>query len=169
MFYLLNPFFGRIGRGKWWLLQIVIFAIMVALMVGAVITQPNITSIAFGETTRGQLWMLFIIVVSLYLNCCSCINRLRDTGRIALVYLTFFLPFIGTGLMIYFCGIEKGGSVIKDDQFGTEMSGRNEPSAHSFLNRLSARSEAPTVPKVQAKVRKTVTVNGRERPVFGRL
>lgn len=55
----------------------------------------------------------------IYMNLCTCLNRLRDSGRSGFWYLSFLLPSVGTGLMVYFCGIEKAP--------GRFTSGRSDP------------------------------------------
>ena len=105
---LFNPFYGRINRGDWWLLQLAIFAFAVFGMFLTYIlaSDPNLPT---GERTTGEaLMLLLVILLVVYMNFATCLNRLRDASRSGLWYLSFLLPTVGTGLMIYFCGIEAG-------------------------------------------------------------
>lgn len=106
--YLFNPFHGQIGRGTWWLSQFVIFALAFAglIVCARLFADPGAPS---GARNDSEIAMLAVIVVSMvYLNFSTCLNRLRDTGRSGFWYLAFLMPYAGSGLMIYFCGIEPG-------------------------------------------------------------
>ncbi|MDN3720019.1 DUF805 domain-containing protein [Roseibium salinum] len=106
---IINPFHGRIGRLQWWLLQFVIFAFAVAgLLVTIFFCLPNPArrqGLRRSMNRPASCSSLFLVV---NMNFSTCINRLRDTGRSGFWYLTFLLPAVGTGLMIYFCGVEPG-------------------------------------------------------------
>ncbi|MES0882505.1 DUF805 domain-containing protein [Roseibium sp. SCP14] len=104
---LFNPVYRRINRLQWWLYQLVILFGAIATLI--------LTALLFGDPdapkgSRNGLEILGIATACLffiYANFCTCLNRLRDSGRSWIWYLTFLLPTVGTGLMIYFCGIER--------------------------------------------------------------
>jgi uncharacterized membrane protein YhaH (DUF805 family) len=108
MLYLLNPLQGKIGRGRWWLMQ---FAILALAIVGMVLTALFFADMDAPAGTRNgseNAMLALIVVAVVYMNLATCLNRLRDTMRSGFWYLTFLLPMVGTGLMIYFCGLEVG-------------------------------------------------------------
>jgi len=108
MSYLFNPFHGQIGRGHWWMLQA---AILVLALGGLFMTALLFagSSAAGGLRTPGEAGMFLLVLLGMiYMNFSACLNRLRDSGRSGFWYLTFLLPYAGTGLMIYFCGFEEG-------------------------------------------------------------
>lgn len=108
MAFLLNPLQGRMTRLQWWLAQLGIFA---AAFAGLFLTAFLLSdrSAPISTRTPGETWALTGIILSVvFANFSTCLNRLRDSGRSGFWYLSFWLPPAGTGLMIYFCGIERG-------------------------------------------------------------
>jgi uncharacterized membrane protein YhaH (DUF805 family) len=105
MFALINPFYGRISRSEWWLSQFAIFALAFFAMFMTIMfaSDPNLPT---SERTGTESSMLIMIILGgLYMNFATCLNRLRDASYSRFLYLSFLLPTVGTGLMIYFCGI----------------------------------------------------------------
>jgi uncharacterized membrane protein YhaH (DUF805 family) len=105
---LVNPYYGRINRGDWWLLQLLI---VVFIVVGFYITvtfasDPNLPMSK--RTPNESLMVVTVILSAAYMNFASCVNRLRDSDSNGFFYLSFLLPTVGTGLMLYFCGIKAG-------------------------------------------------------------
>ena len=113
---LFNPFAGEISRGRWWLLQFVIFGLAFIMMVITImiLADPNAPVESRNSEETMALWGIIIAVI--YMNFSTCMNRLRHSGRTRWLYLAFLLPLVGTGLMLYFCGIEAGP---KQSQFQT--------------------------------------------------
>lgn len=136
--YLFNPFHGQISRGTWWLSQLVIFALAVAglFVSAAFLADPGAPK---GARSDGEIAMLAVVFVGMiYLNLSTCLNRLRDTGRSGFWYLAFLMPYAGTGLMIYFCGIEpgEGGDRVTPD-----------PKPSRTHHAVAPVQPAPTAPK----------------------
>lgn len=108
MAYFFNPFAGEIGRLFWWGAQILIMVIIFALLFATVILvadpEAPIETRNGGELTS----LLGIGLLGIYLNLCTSVNRLRDAGRSGWWYLAFNIPFIGSALMIFMCGILPG-------------------------------------------------------------
>ncbi|MEM1044595.1 MAG: DUF805 domain-containing protein [Pseudomonadota bacterium] len=127
--YLFNPFHGQISRGTWWLSQLVIFALAVAglFVSAAFLADPGAPKGARNDAEVAMFAVVFVAMI--YLNFSTCLNRLRDTGRSGFWYLAFFMPYAGTGLMIYFCGIEagQGGDPIARDPRPSRTSHAFEP------------------------------------------
>ena len=108
---LINPLHAPIGRGAWWLSQLYISIFGFILLFLYILSLVSQISDAGNVPGAGKLPIFIIYVTLAYMNLCSCLNRLRDSGRNGLWYLTFFLPFVGMILMIYFCGIEASNAV----------------------------------------------------------
>jgi uncharacterized membrane protein YhaH (DUF805 family) len=122
---LINPFYGRINRGDWWLLQLTIFVIAF-LGIFISITFASDPNLPTSEKTTGEaVILLMIILLVAYMNFATCINRLRDSDTNRLWYFSFLLPTVGTGLMIYFCGVKAssdasyGATVQKYDTYNS--------------------------------------------------
>ncbi len=111
MLYLFNPMQGRIGRGYWWMLQLIIFTLAFACLIFSAVVLADPSASYDTRTSSEQAMFVFVVVMMVYMNFCACQNRLRDSGRSGFWYLTFLLPYAGTGLMIYFCGVEAGGNI----------------------------------------------------------
>ncbi len=106
--YLLNPFHGRIGRGQWWLLQLAIFGFAIVGMILTILVFADPTAPTGSRNSSENAMLVLILAAMVYMNFSACLNRLRDSGRSGFVYIAFLLPAVGTGLMIYFCGLEGG-------------------------------------------------------------
>ncbi|MCP4319648.1 MAG: DUF805 domain-containing protein [Hyphomicrobiales bacterium] len=90
-------------------MQLVIFSLAIGGMVfsASFLADPAAHT---SERNASETAALFVILVAvIYTNFSTCLNRLRDSGRSGLWYLTFLVPYAGTGLMIYFCGVEASG------------------------------------------------------------
>lgn len=104
MLALVNPCHGKIGRIHWWLSQIAIFCLAIGGLV------------ATFHFSTGGVGLAVLVIMIMYMNLCTCLNRLRDSSRPGILYLSFFLPSIGTALMFYFCGIEKSPGRFRSDR-----------------------------------------------------
>lgn len=148
MLYLLNPMQGRIGRGHWWLLQLIIFALAFAGLILSIMVLAD-RGASFGARNANEEAMLvFVIVAVVYMNFCTCLNRLRDSGRSGFWYLTFLLPYAGTGLMLYFCGFEASNTID-----------RTSRQQHKPIKPMPEPQPAPPVER---------RTNTASKPVFGR-
>ena len=108
MLYLLNPLQGKIGRGRWWLMQLAIFVLVVLGLFATAFLFADFDAPAGTRNGSENAMLAMIIVGMIYMNFVTCVNLLRDSARSGFWYLTFLLPMVGTGLMIYFCGLEAG-------------------------------------------------------------
>lgn len=112
MFALFNPFYGEISRRAWWIYQSVIWVIF-GLMATAFYALLAALRISGGPaeglaTLFGMVAAGLLASVAIYMNFCTCVNRLRHIGRSGWWWLVFQVPLLGTPLMLYFCGIVKG-------------------------------------------------------------
>lgn len=108
MFHLLNPFHGTMGRGRWWLIQVAIFVLAIVSMFDTAFAFADFDAPEGTRNASENLMLALIVIGVIYMNFATCVNRLRDSGRSGFWYLTFLLPMVGTGLMIYFCRLEAG-------------------------------------------------------------
>lgn len=165
MLSLINPFAGPIGRAKWWGLQVLIWTIgLGALFVLAAISSETP---AGKRVSAENLGILAVIASVIYANFCTCLARLRDTGRSGWWYVSFLLPTVGTGLMIWFCGVEAGKPAAFDiDDFEDSLQRdrdrskpRGAPEVHPF--------EAPPALPAGLSARQVFSQTA-GKPAFGR-
>lgn len=107
MQYLFNPFYGKLSRGGWWSFQFVIFSVVFtgSILTAMFLADPHTPA---NDRNASEITVLILILMAaLYANFSTCLNRLRDTGRNGLWYLSFLIPYAGLCLMVYFCGIEQ--------------------------------------------------------------
>lgn len=107
MLAVINPWHGKIGRTYWWLSQLAIFCLGIGGLVATILLFADLNSDTDVRNSGEQAGIVVTILAVIYMNLCTCLNRLRDSGRSGIWYLSFLLPTVGTGLMVYFCGIEK--------------------------------------------------------------
>lgn len=112
MFALFNPFYGEISRKSWWAYQSVIWVIF-GLLATLFYLPLAALKVAGGPAEGiasifGTIAAILLAVIAIYMNFCTCVNRLRHIGRSGWWWLVFQVPLIGTPLMLYFCGIVKG-------------------------------------------------------------
>lgn len=110
-------FQGRIGRGTWWLAQVVgipiIYIVGISLLAGLVAASPAETAeelnLAWGSTMILVLVAAFIVAV--WINFSSTIQRYHDRGKSGFWSLMLLVPFIG-GIWVFiecgFCSGEDG-------------------------------------------------------------
>jgi len=121
---MLNLFFlffspsGRIGRGKWWLANLVFLAIIAGLLFWAYSignlqdsgadTSPH--SLMFG------LALLLYIPLAIWSNFCVIAKRYHDRNKSAWWYFIAFVPFIGAIWQLIECGFLGGD--LNDNDYG---------------------------------------------------
>ena len=115
MLALLNPCHGKIGRRHWWLSQLAIFCLAIGGLAATIFLFADLASENTDRNPMENVGLAVTIVAVIYMNLCTCLNRLRDSGRSGFWYLSFQLPTVGTGLMLYFCGIEKSPGRFRSD------------------------------------------------------
>ncbi|WP_269580981.1 DUF805 domain-containing protein [Roseibium sp. Sym1] len=136
---LFNPVCGTIGRGRWWLFQLVIFGVAIGGLLATIFLFADLEGGAGGRNPMENVGLGLTALAMIYMNLCTCLNRLRDSGRSGFWYLSFLLPSVGTGLMVYFCGIEKAP--------GRFTSGRSDPPAPGPVSAAPAAFSAPVRPQ----------------------
>ena len=94
-----NPFFGRITRSEWWLAQLAIWVfVFLGMVLSITLFADEWKSGGQRDATESTLFAL-IVCSMFYMNFAISLNRLRDGGHSGWLYLTFFAPFAGSGLM----------------------------------------------------------------------
>jgi uncharacterized membrane protein YhaH (DUF805 family) len=136
---LFNPVCGTIGRGRWWLLQLVIFGLAIGGLVATIFLFADLGGQIESRNPMENIGIGLTAMAVIYMNMCTCLSRLRDSGRSGFWYLSFLLPSVGTGLMVYFCGVEKSP--------GRFTSGRSDPPAPGQLPAAPAAYSAPVRPQ----------------------
>lgn len=114
MIHNLFGFDGRIGRGMWWLAQVVaipiIYLVGAGLLVGLVAASPAETAqhldSAWGVTMILVLVATFITGV--WINFSSTIQRYHDRGKSGFWSLMLFVPLIGMIWVVIECGFCSG-------------------------------------------------------------
>lgn len=137
MLALINPLQGKIGRTHWWLSQIAIFGLAIGGLMATVFLFADLNDDLTARNPMESVGLAATIISVLYMNLCTCLNRLRDSGRSGFWYLSFLLPTVGTGLMVYFCGIEKGPGRFTSD--------RSQPTMQQPVFHEPARPSPPPV------------------------
>jgi uncharacterized membrane protein YhaH (DUF805 family) len=109
---LLFGFSGRIGRGQWWLAQLVVMPVIIAITIGV------IAAFASGDTSGGSAFdkarpsILLIIgavfVLLVWINAASTVKRFHDRGKSGWWFLIVFVPYIGAVWQIVECGFLSG-------------------------------------------------------------
>lgn len=124
-------------------------------------------------------------VVWIWMQIAICGQRLHDQDRTAWWFLAFLVPYAGTGLMTYYCGI--AGGTHGDNRFGPDPRQRkpdingwgapNDDEESSMMTRLNERlakapggltSPAPALTATAGTSRANIARPGTERPSFGR-
>lgn len=113
--HFLFGFSGRIGRGKWWLAQIVPIVIWVALFMlfGAIVRifDPSAEHGPGGLSAGGLLLGVTILVgclVVAWINIAVCVKRYHDLNKSGWWYLITLVPLIGPIWLVIECGFLAG-------------------------------------------------------------
>jgi uncharacterized membrane protein YhaH (DUF805 family) len=107
-------FKGRIGRGMWWLAQLVAIPIIylggASLVLGLVAAGPAQTAQELNLAWGGSMVLILIatIIIGVWINFSSTIQRYHDRGKSGFWSLMLFVPFIGFILVIIECGFCSG-------------------------------------------------------------
>lgn len=118
---MLNTFFGfkgRIGRGSWWLAQLI--AIPVVYLFGfAALAGLGMAIPEGGEAnamTGGGAIVAIIaaIAVAIWINVASSVKRYHDRGKSGVWFLIIFVPFIGGFWQLIECGFCSGDDGVND-------------------------------------------------------
>ncbi|WP_114009947.1 DUF805 domain-containing protein [Cohaesibacter intestini] len=172
MFALFNPFYGEISRKSWWTYQSVIWVIFALLAAAfyfllAALRMGDGIADAF-STLFGVVAASVLAIVAIYMNFCSCVNRLRNTGRTGWWWLIFQVPVIGVPLMLYFCGIEEGDPVQRPMNIQRDLDAlkaRYEPQVEETSDPDSRFEKAiPSAPSPHDYGKRSLRQTGR-RPV----
>jgi len=112
MKYFFNPFAGEIGRLYWWVSQLLIFIFAIVLLFATAILFADPDAPVSSRNGSEISSLLAICVLAVYMNFCTSLNRLRDAGRSGWWWLAFNIPFIGSPLMLYMCGVLPGSGSL---------------------------------------------------------
>jgi uncharacterized membrane protein YhaH (DUF805 family) len=107
-------FQGRIGRGMWWLAQIVAIPIIylggASLVLGLVAASPAETAQDLNLAWGGSMVLALVaaFIIAIWINFSSTIQRYHDRGKNGFWSLMLFVPFIGFIWVIIECGFCSG-------------------------------------------------------------
>jgi uncharacterized membrane protein YhaH (DUF805 family) len=107
-------FQGRIGRGMWWLAQVAAIPIIylggASLLLGLVAASPAETAQDLNLAWGGSMVLLLVatIILGVWINFSSTIQRYHDRGKSGFWCLMLFVPFIGFIWVIIECGFCRG-------------------------------------------------------------
>jgi len=109
-------FTGRIGRGAWWLGQLI--AVILGVCIGAILivnVPKDLPRSAFetGEVFRAfpvsaALAMACLGALALWINIAVTIKRYHDRGKPGIWFLMMFVPYIGSIWIFVECGCLRG-------------------------------------------------------------
>jgi uncharacterized membrane protein YhaH (DUF805 family) len=107
-------FQGRIGRGMWWLAQVValptIYLGGASLVLGLIAASTTETVQDLNLSLGGSMVLILIatIIIGVWINFSSMIQRYHDRGKSGFWCLMMFVPFIGLFWVVIECGFCSG-------------------------------------------------------------
>ncbi len=185
---------GRIGRGSWWLAQLIAIPIVYLFgftaLAGLGMTIPD-----GGEpdaATGGGiiLAILLALVIAIWINVASTVKRFHDRGKSGAWFFIVFIPFIGGIWQMIECGFctgDDGDNIygppvgsgrlqeeIKGSDLAVASNGNLAKLDDAYFRNYAAQSQRLAEPMVQSTYnRPAATVTsapafGSGKPVFGR-
>lgn len=186
-------FRGRIGRGTWWLAQIicmpVIYLVGTGLLLGIAATTPAESSENLGFVWGGSMFVVIAvgIILGTWINFSSTIQRYHDRGKSGFWCLLLFVPLIGAIWVLIECGFCSGedtgnewgpppGAARARENLVREIDGLAASGTGNALDKLdddylrayASRMQKPAEPSVQSSPARTPLLAGNARPVFGK-
>ena len=194
MMNMLFGFKGRIGRGSWWLAQLIAIPVLYlfgfAALAGVETTIPEGGEI--DAATGGGLIvvLLLVIIVGVWINVATTVKRFHDRGKSGAWFFIVFIPFIGGIWQLIECGFctgddgdnlygPPGGSGrLPDEVNGSGLAAASNGNLakldDAYFRNYAAQSQRLSEPMVQSTYnRPAATVTsapafGSGKPVFGR-
>ncbi len=170
-------FNGRIGRGTWWLAQVVgipiVYLIGASLLVGLVAASPADTAQDLDLVWGVSLILVLIaaFITGVWINFSSTIQRYHDRGKSGFWSLILLIPFIGPIWVVIECGFCSGeeGSNQWGPPPGSARSGAlaEEIAAMSLDNDTATARTEGNYSTYTAPRPAMASPSG--RPVFGKL
>jgi len=181
---MLNLFFGfqgRIGRGSWWLAQLVAIPVVYILGFSAV-AGLGLSIPENGEpdamTGGGVLLAILVAVaIAIWINVASSVKRYHDRGKSGMWFFIVFVPFIGGLWQLIECGFCSGddgennygppaGSISSDDVSGHISSGSATAGASGKLAKLDDDYFRNYAAQQANKAAEPVVQSGYARPAY---
>ncbi|MCA0434399.1 MAG: DUF805 domain-containing protein [Proteobacteria bacterium] len=88
-------FAGRIGRGTWWLGQLLILGIIAVLILAMIITSDYRPGAAPDLSPAFVILLLISVVLVYVISLCTTVKRYHDRGKSGWWYFIAFVPLIG--------------------------------------------------------------------------
>ena len=140
---------GRIGRAQWWLAQIAVLAIAIAVIILLSVLQGATDLIRPTPTNAlilivGYLILLILSLLLIWMTFCMTVKRYHDRGKSAWWYLIQFIPIIG-GIWAFvelgFCSGDDG-----DNEYGDGPDLNIGEDLKALRNRSGQQSTAAVTP-----------------------
>jgi uncharacterized membrane protein YhaH (DUF805 family) len=112
-------FSGRIGRGYWWLAQLVLIPVVLFggfFLAGAIGATAKGTAAAGTSIGVGAIVIVLSIVACIWLNASSTVQRYHDRGKQGAWFFVGMIPVIGIFWQIIECGFCSGDD--GDNRYG---------------------------------------------------
>lgn len=98
-------FNGRIGRGTWWLVGLVLQPMLMFGGAGLFLAMPGATTLILGSV---------LVLISAWIGICSSIKRYHDRGKSGFWVFICFVPIVGTIWMFIELGFIPGEEGVND-------------------------------------------------------
>ena len=140
-------FDGRIGRGKWWLGQLVNLFILISLAFALVLSGSTGNFEEEMSSFSGQQWLVLIIglLAAISVNASVCVKRYHDRGKSGVWFLLCFVPFVGPIWQLVELGFLRG-------EAGANRFGGEPGSGSSFGADFGAASNYAGYDDIDAKI-----------------
>jgi uncharacterized membrane protein YhaH (DUF805 family) len=140
-------FDGRIGRGKWWLGQLVNLFILVALAFALILSGSSGNFEEELSSFSGQQWLVLIIglLAATSVNASVCVKRYHDRGKSGVWFFLCFIPYIGAIWQLVELGFFRG-------EAGANKYGGEPGSGSSFGSDFGAGSNYASYDDIDAKI-----------------
>ena len=176
-------FEGRVGRGTWWMSQLLgLILLAIALMLFAMADRAS----KLGQASLPSLSVAFVLVALVFvINLCCTVKRYHDRGKSGFWWFIVFVPFIGgiwQLIELGFCRGDDGdniygpppGSAARLASLDKEIAGMAGGGTMSKLddNYMAEYAHKIAVQRAEAQQRENASQSsfggGNSAPVFGK-
>ena len=157
---------GRIGRAKWWLIQVI--AIAVAIFILVLIAYLNF-GVDVEPSTTNLMVALSVFLLSLlllWMTFCAAVKRYHDRNKSAWWYLIQFIPLIGGIWAFVELGFCSGDDGDNDYGYGPDMN--IEEDLRAMMGGMPSKADSAPQRTTVAPAYQAARVNNSGTPVFGK-
>lgn len=159
---MLFGFSGRAGRGQWWLGQLAILGIVIALMAIIWATAPAAENPADGPGLSSIIVLLIACVLMAWINLAVTIKRYHDRDKSGWWFCIAFIPMIGPIWQLVECGFLAGtrggnhyGPGGGNAAFADELEAHIAQMKGEGASTMTPAAAAPVAPRTMAPVQTT--------------